>query len=182
MKRAGGDQGAARRYARALLDVAKTDADALQAELAAAGSALNGSAELQRVLGHPALPAERRRKVAAAVFTGSPLLGKLVAMLLERDRIALLPEISRQYTTLWNEQRGVIPAEAVTAAPMDTKQAEALGQALADATGKQVALRTRVDPTLLGGVMVHMAGRTYDGSVRTRLLALRERLTGPIGA
>ena len=182
MKRAGGEQGAARRYARALLDVAKADADTVQAELAAAAQALEGNAELQRVLLHPALPAEKRRKVADAVFKGSPLFARLVGLLIERDRIALLPEISRQYTSLWNASRGVVPAEAVTALPLDTKQVEALGQALADATGKQVALRTRIDPTLLGGVMVHMAGRTYDGSVRTRLLALRERLTGPIGA
>jgi F-type H+-transporting ATPase subunit delta len=162
-------QGAARRYARALLDVlitTKGDGDAVQKDLEAAAQA-------------SAVPAERRRKVAEAVFKGGSLLStRLLAMLIERDRVAALPEIARIFTSLWNEHKGVLPAEAVTAVPLDTAQREALGQALANASGKQVALTTRVDPAVLGGVVVHMGGRTFDGSVRARLTALRDRLVG----
>lgn len=178
-----GAQGAARRYAHAVLDVAaqqKADAGLVQKELASAAAAFTGNGELRRVLEHPAMPLERRRKVAHAVFAPTEaVVTRVLDLLLDRGRIGLLPEISLVFTRLWNEQRGVLPAEAVTAVPLDTKQVEALGQALADASGKEVALQARVDPAVLGGVVVHMGGRTYDGSVRARLQALRERLSAP---
>ena len=181
-----GAQGPARRYARALLDVAtaqKVEA-ALASELQQASGLLEGSAELQRALGHPALSAERRRKLAEGVFQGaSPLFLRLLGVLLENDRVPLLPEIARLFTVFWNEERGVLTAEAVTAVPLGPEQQAALGKALANASGKKVELAARVDPDLLGGVLVRMGGRTYDGSVRARLAALRDTLSGrPAGA
>jgi F-type H+-transporting ATPase subunit delta len=182
-----GAQGPARRYARALLEVAaaqKLDLAALATELAQAASVLQGSEELQRALTHPALPVERRKKVAEAVFEGaSPLLARLLGLLLERDRLELLADVSRLFTLLWNEERGVLTAEAITAVALGPEQKGALGKALANATGKKVELSARVDPSLLGGVLVRMGGRTYDGSVRARLQALRDTLSGrPAGA
>jgi F-type H+-transporting ATPase subunit delta len=182
-----GAQGPARRYARALLEVAtaqKLDLAALATELTQAAAALEGSHELQRALTHPALPVERRKKVAQAVFQGaSPLFARLLDLLLERDRLGMVSDVARLYTLLWNEERGVLTAEAVTAVALAPEQKGALGKALANATGKKVELSARVDPSLLGGVLVRMGGRTYDGTVRARLQALRDTLSGrPAGA
>jgi F-type H+-transporting ATPase subunit delta len=182
-----GAQGPARRYARALLEVVsaqKADAAALQVELQQVATLFETNQELSRVLTHPALSAERRRKVLNGVFSdASPLLRRLLDLLVERGRLELLPHLSRFYTALWNEERGVLTAEAVTAVALESAQKDALGRALATATGKKVELETVVDPALLGGVLVRMGGRTYDGSVRARLHALRETLSGrPLGA
>jgi F-type H+-transporting ATPase subunit delta len=64
----------------------------------------------------------------------------------------------------------------VTAVELDEKQREALTQALAGVSGHDVDLRTRLDPRVIGGVLVRMAGKSYDGTVRGRLKAMRARL------
>jgi ATP synthase F1 delta subunit len=99
----------------------------------------------------------------------------------ERDRLDLLPMVAAAYAKLWNAHRGVVAAEAVSAVPLDEAQTRAVAQALGRATGREVDLSSRVDPRLLGGMLVKMEGRTYDGSVRARLLALRRTLAGAEG-
>jgi F-type H+-transporting ATPase subunit delta len=70
----------------------------------------------------------------------------------------------------------VVAAEATSAVPLDPAQAQALGAALRAVSGREVELRYRVDPGVLGGVRVRMGERTYDGTVRTQLAGLRRRL------
>ena len=89
-----------------------------------------------------------------------------------------LPSIAREYGRLWNAQRGVVEAEAVSASALDETEARGVSAAVSGALGKQVELRRRVDPRLMGGLLLRMEGRVYDGSVRARLRALRERLAG----
>jgi len=178
-------QGVARRYARALLDVAlqQGDPEALRHELSAAAAVLESHAELRSALEHPALSAGARRKLVEAVWEGrgSKILVRLLALLAERGRTALVPAIEESYGALWNAHRGVVAAEAVSAVPLDEAQTRAVAEALRKATGQEVELQARADPALVGGLLVKMAGRTYDGTVRGRLRALRQRLVGPAG-
>ena len=97
-------------------------------------------------------------------------------MLAAHDRLALLPALAEEYAAAWNAAQGIVTAEAVSAAPLEPEQLNALSGALRDALGATVDLRARVDPAVLGGVLVNAGGRTYDGTVRGRLLALRRRL------
>jgi F-type H+-transporting ATPase subunit delta len=76
----------------------------------------------------------------------------------------------------------VLAAEAVSAVPLDEAQTRAVTEALRAAAGREIDLRARVDPRLLGGMLVEMEGRTYDGSVRARLVALRRAMAGTGGA
>jgi F-type H+-transporting ATPase subunit delta len=71
-----------------------------------------------------------------------------------------------------------VEAEAVSAFPMEDGETRALSAAVGRVLGKQVELREHVDPSLMGGLLLRMEGRVYDGSVRARLRALRERLAG----
>ena len=177
-----GSDGAPRRYARALLDVALQGGDpqALRGELDEATRLLQASRELQQAFEHPALPTERKMKVAAALFEGkgSALLLRFLDLLLQRRRVRILPQIAAAYAALHDAHRGVVAAEAVSATPLTPGEERALLAALTARTGKQVELRARTEPALLGGLLVHMEGRTYDGSVRTRLSALRDHLAG----
>jgi F-type H+-transporting ATPase subunit delta len=172
-----------RRYARALLDLAlqKGDAPAVQRELDEVAGLLESQDELRSVLAHPALPVEKKKAIAGALFGGAAsasLVGRLVHLLLDRQRIDALPTVARAYTRLWNAHRGIVEAEAVSATPLDAEANRALGEAVGKATGHEVALRTSVDQALLGGVLLRMEGRVYDGSVRGRLHALRDHLAG----
>lgn len=169
----------ARRYARALLETAAgrgADAPlALRDELRGFAPLVSESAELRRVLAHPGVGREPRRLLLEALAErqgASPLLRRLVAVLAARDRLGLLSEIAQAYADLANAAQGVVSAEATSAVPLTDAQRRALAGALGDA----VELRTRVDPALVGGLLVRVGGITYDGTVRTRLAALRRRL------
>jgi F-type H+-transporting ATPase subunit delta len=178
MRRA--EAGAARRYARVLLDVAVAQGDpaALREDLRRGTALLQAERELWVALTHPALAAERRRSIARAVFGGrsTPLMARLLDLLAERGRVSLLPEIERAYGEAWNTQRGVVAAEATCAVPLDPAQTRALVGALRTVSGREVELRARVDAGVMGGVVVKMGERTYDGTVRARLAGLRRRL------
>jgi F-type H+-transporting ATPase subunit delta len=175
----GGPRALARRYARALLDVAgregETTALALRDELRAFSPLVSGHAGLRRALLHPGLGAEPRRRVLAALAEragASVLLRRLLDLLASRDRVVLLPDVAEAYAELANAARGIVSAEAVSAVALPGAQVRALAAAL----GGAVELQTRVDPGLVGGLLVRVGGRTYDGTVRTRLAALRRRL------
>jgi F-type H+-transporting ATPase subunit delta len=173
----------ARRYARALHEVAVAEggdrAQKLRGELAALVALLEGNAELAATLSHRALPAEVRGRVLRAVAEqvgGSPLLSRLVALLASRERVEMLGALALAYGEELNAAQGVVAATAVSAVPLDEPQREALKSALGDAVGKRIELEGQVDPAVLGGVLVRVGGRTYDGTVRARLHALRRRL------
>ena len=95
-----------------------------------------------------------------------------------RERLELLPELERLYSRLWNAHRGVVQAEALTVDPLSEAQRTRLAQALGRLTGREVELTALPAPEILGGLVVRMDGKVYDGSVRGRLRALRERLVG----
>jgi F-type H+-transporting ATPase subunit delta len=177
--------GVARRYARALLDVVlqQGDPEALRGEMRQAVATLAGHQELRAALEHPAQSSEAKKKLVGAVWgvSTSPVMARLMGLLAERGRIALLPAIEESFGALWNAHRGVVAAEAVSAVALDEAQTRGVAEALRRATGKDVELQTRADAALLGGLLVRMAGRTYDGTVRGRLRALRERLVGEAG-
>jgi len=174
-------QGIARRYAQALLEVAAAQADParLREELRAVARLLRDNRELALAFSHPALGPERRRRLARAVLEGSgasELLLRRVDLLAERGRLGLLEAIRDAYEAAFNARRGVAAAEVRTAQPLQPAQLEALTTALRRATGGEVELTTALDPRLLGGVQVQVGGRIYDGTVRRQLERLRERL------
>jgi F-type H+-transporting ATPase subunit delta len=177
-----GGEGSARRYARALLDVALEKGDtALRQDLDDLGRLYVEHAELRTLLLHPTVPAEKKTAVIAALLRGRPtdLLQRLITLLVERDRIELLPLIAKAYVRQWNVRKGIVEAEAVSARELDDSEARAISAAASVAVGgKQIELRRRVDPGLMGGLLLRMEGRIYDGSVRARLRALREQLAG----
>jgi F-type H+-transporting ATPase subunit delta len=176
-----GGEAAARRYARALLDVAVEKGETnLGPALEELGRLYAEHAELRLLLLHPTVPPEKKTAVVAALLgRPSDLVQRLVQLLVQRDRVELLPLIAKAYVRLWNAQKGIVEAEAVSARALEETEAEALTAAASRvAGGKKVELRRRVDPGLMGGLLLRMEGRIYDGSVRSRLRALREQLAG----
>jgi len=174
------ETGAARRYARALLDLALAsgEAEGLRAELQRAVSVLEQHAELGVALGHPALTADKKRRLVEAVWEGRgrPLLVRLLVLLAGRNRLRLLPAINKAYGQAWNQHRGVLSAEVASAMALDEGQASAIHAAVERLAGKPVELSYRVEPGLLGSLRLSLAGRVYDGSLRGRLQLLRQRL------
>jgi F-type H+-transporting ATPase subunit delta len=174
-------RGSAARYARALLDVAVEESMAERAELdlAAFADLLAQHADLHRALTHPAVPAARKRaltgELTRRLATAGPV-AKLLGMLADRDRLALVPDMLALYRERLMAHQRVVRAEVTTAEPLAPEQEASLRERLARATGQTVTLTATVDPSIIGGVVTRIGSVVYDGSVAAQLAKMRERL------
>jgi F-type H+-transporting ATPase subunit delta len=175
-------RGAANRYARAIFDVASKEADIQQVgrELDEFNALIAGHEALARTLSNPAVPAPRKRAVVEQLLarfgTMSPVSSKLLLLLADGDRLALLPEITAAYASRLMDHAQVVRAELTTAVPVPADRVDALQQGLARATGRQVQLDTKVDASIIGGAVARIGSMVYDGSVTTQLQKVKERL------
>ncbi len=178
----------ARRYAEAIFDLARRDGteDAWQAALVAAAVVL-ASDEALRIVENPAIPIVERRRAVRAALTAEGVrdsvasavgskLDNLVAVLVERRRVAQLPIIAREYGRLLDRQRGVVAAVVTSASPLTADETAAVRVRVEAMTGAAVSLRTEVDPALIGGLTVRIGDRLLDASIRGRLERLRSQL------
>jgi F-type H+-transporting ATPase subunit delta len=174
---------AAMRYGRALFDVAlaeRQDLDQIARELADLAALVAGNQELGRALTHPAIPPARKRAVVEALLSHSPvnvLLSRTLLLLAERDRLALLSDVSDAFRSRLMDHQQVVRAELTTAIELPADRVSALQQGLAAATGRKVQLDVRVDPSIVGGAVTKIGSTVYDGSVTTQLERLRRKLT-----
>jgi F-type H+-transporting ATPase subunit delta len=171
----------AARYAKALLDVAikESDPERAEQELAAFVDLVRTNPELQRTLANPVVSAADKRAIAQQILERqkpTTPVGKLVLLLALRGRLALLPDLLDVYRKRLMEHRNVLSAEVTTAAPLSPERAAQLQQRLANATGRTVTMTTRVDASIIGGVVTRIGSIVYDGSVATRLAKVRDRL------
>ena len=173
---------AAIRYARALLDVAvkeKADLELIENELTQFADLFKQYPLLEKVLLNPAVPVPRKRAAVADILARaqlSPILAKLLALLTDRDRLVLLPELLASYRDRLMDYRHVVRAEVTTAAPIDAARAEAIQRGLAKLSGRTVTMSTRIDPSIIGGVVARIGSTVYDGSVTTQLQRMKQKL------
>jgi F-type H+-transporting ATPase subunit delta len=173
---------AALRYARALFDVAVKEAVDLQVveqELTAFADLFTHHDTLRKVLLNPAVPAPRKRATVAALLERmkvSQVVGKLMMLLAERDRLMLVPDLVDGYRERLLAHRHIVRAEVTTAAPLAADRTEAIGRSLAAATGRQVTLATRVDSSIIGGIVTRIGSTVYDGSITGQLARMKQRL------
>ena len=175
----------ARRYARALLELGRDDGqiDRLGADLERfAGFLASGPAEVTNVMSNPVFTNAERRAVLDRLLPAIALHPNVVSflrLLLDKDRFGALADIVREYRALADTEAGRVRATVTAAVELPADTRAAVASALAQATGKQVVLDTRIDPALLGGIVAQVGGRVYDASLRTRLERLQLNLVNP---
>jgi F-type H+-transporting ATPase subunit delta len=175
---------AAGRYARALFDVvlkeAPSDLEVVETQLRELSALFSGDAALASVLGNPAVPVTKKIALTKALLdrAGSlpAPLSKLMLMLAERDRFPLLPQIVRVYGERLMDHQQVLRGHVTTAVALPAEKLRTLEEGLARATGRKVMLETRVDPSIIGGVVTRLGSTVYDGSVTTQLDRLKQSL------
>jgi F-type H+-transporting ATPase subunit delta len=171
----------ARRYAKALLEIgiAQQTYDALGKELDRAADTLRGSPELRNALENPIFPMSKRKLILDELsrrLALSRTVRNFVMLLLDKGRIASLPEIARVHRALIDEHAGRVRATITSARPLDPALEQRLRTALEKQSGKVVILEKREDPSIVGGLVTQLGDVLYDGSVKTQLQALREQL------
>lgn len=172
------------RYARAMADVIadnKLDAAKVVEQIRSLVAAFQASRELREVWESPAIPGEQKRKLLDALaarigITDRPVRD-FIAVLIDKSRIALLPEIAGQLDTELNSRSGRIDGEIISARELGPEQRTALLTELARLTGKVVLPHYATDANLLGGVKVRVGSTIYDGSVRGQLQRIHQQLT-----
>ncbi len=171
----------ARRYAKALLDIGKEEGKYLDygKELEAFLGLCEKTPELLGVLSSKIIPSDERRRILDFVLGKggfSEVIKRFFQVLLEKERIGFLREISSYYTKLCDELQGIVRAKVTTAFTLKNKSVEKLEEALKRFTGKKVILEMMEDPNLIGGVVVQIGDLVIDGSIKAQLEGLKESL------
>ena len=169
-------------YANALADVALAQGAAEPAlkQLADFGTAVAGSAELRNSLASPAVPREAKHgvieKIAARLGAGK-IVRNFLFVIVDHQRIPMLPEIIATFEEVIRQRQGIAEAEISTAIELSAAQKKRFAQTLEKLTGKKIQAKYSLEPALLGGAIVRVGDTVYDGSVRNSLNEMRARLT-----
>jgi F-type H+-transporting ATPase subunit delta len=172
------------RYARALFDVALREAPAdlekIQAQIDDLSGLFTQHPALAGAMGNPAVPVSKKVAVAKALIERSggiaAPLARLIVMLAERDRLMALPAIARVYRDRLMDHQKIVRGEVTTAIALPPEKLRALEEGLERATGRRVVLDTRIDPSIIGGVVTRLGSTVYDGSVTTQLQKMKQAL------
>lgn len=169
-----------RRYAAALFAAAsKSDAvDQVESDLGLVSLTVGSSPALWEAITSPIVPPQKKRAIFEDLFQGKvhEITLLYLRLLVDKRREEAITRTEEEYVLLANEARGIVEAEATTATPLDEVQQGQLASKLSATTGKQIRLECKVDPTVIGGVLVRIGDRVIDGSVKGQLAAIRETL------
>lgn len=172
------------RYARALVHAVVNPESGLDpkqalAELRTFSGMVRESSELRHVLLSPAVSLSKKRAVVRRFATAIPLsrlVQNLLFVAIDRRRTDILDDIADAFELALDERLGIVRAEVKSAAPLSGEQQSQIEQELSRVSGKQVRCDYEIDPELIGGVVARIGSTVYDGSVRTQLENMRERL------
>jgi F-type H+-transporting ATPase subunit delta len=174
----------ARRYARALLDAAGTNADVVLEQLEQLSAFFDGQKELFSAMASPALTRTQRTALTDAVIHAIPGMHATVVNLLklmtDRNRFSTLPFITRQFRDLVDARQGRLRGRVTSATKLGDGQVAAIKTSLEGITKKSVVLELKVDPALIGGVVAQVGSKQYDGSLRNQLNEMAQSLSRPV--
>lgn len=141
-------------------------------------SVLEASPQLRRFLAAPQIQAADKRALVRSALSErlDPLLVRFLELVIEKHREALLEEVLTAWADLLDARANRQSATVTTAVPADPEWVTRVREALELATGKTIVLEERVDPSLLGGLVVRTGDTVIDGSLKSRLTTLRQRL------
>jgi F-type H+-transporting ATPase subunit delta len=173
--------GVAGRYASALFSLAQENRQTgeVAAALATVESMIAESPDLQRLVRSPVFSSDVQIKALDALLARAGVSGisaNFVRLVAIKRRLFALRDMIRDYNKLYDAARGVTRAEVTSAAPLNDAQISALKDQLRGTAGKDVDLQLKVDAAIIGGLIVKLGSRMVDGSLRTKLNAIRTRM------
>ena len=171
------------RYAAALFEIAKDDKQLGQVEsdVKSFQGMLGESEELRRLVRSPVISAEDQAKALAALLAKAGISGttaNFLALITRNRRLFAIGDMLKNFRALLARERGEVSADVASAHPLSADQMNALKDALKAQVGKDVQINTRVDPNLLGGLVVKVGSRMIDSSLRTKLNNLKVAMKG----
>jgi F-type H+-transporting ATPase subunit delta len=171
------------RYASALFDLASEGGvvTSVEGDLDLLDQALRETPDLVALIRNPEISRDAAARAIGAVGEVLGLQGltkNFLGVLAANRRLSVLPQVIAAFHAIAAAARGEVNAEVASAHPLDDGQIEALRQKLSAREGRNVKLRARVDPDLLGGLVVTVGSKRIDSSIRTRLNMLAQAMRG----
>ena len=180
---AASEVGLAGRYATALFELAQ-DAravDRVADDLAKLTRALEASTDLQRLVRSPVITREDQGRAMGALLKAldvHPLTAQTIGLIAQKRRLFVVADIIAAYRRLVAALKGEVTAEVATARALKPAEEAELAAALKQALGRDVAIESRVDPALIGGIVVKVGSRMIDNSLRNKLQRLQLAMRG----
>jgi len=171
------------RYASALFQLASEQkaVAAVESDLDKLGEAITSSADLSALINSPRVSRDDAAKVMdgiVSVLGLSPVTKNFLGVLANNRRLSALPDIVRAFASIAAAARGEVTAEVTSAHALTATQLKALAAKLKEREGKDVKIKTTVDPEVLGGLVVRIGSTQIDSSIRTRLNSLAQAMKG----
>lgn len=172
------ESGVAGRYASALFELARDESklDEVEAGVNAVAAMIDGSEDLQRMMRSAVISAEDQQKAIAAVMAKAGISGyvaSFVELAAKNRRIFAVPDMLKAFSVILARHRGETNAVVTSAEPLSDAALAALKTTLKDAMKKDVRIESRVDPSIIGGLIVRAGSRQIDSSLKTKLNSLK---------
>jgi len=170
---------AAIRYAKAILEIAdsKKAASQVSADMALVSSTINTNLELNTFIQSPTINVEQKESALLAIFADSNAVTKsLFRLLMENKRFEILDAIALEYNKLFDIMNGVEVAKVTTAIAMDAALEAKVSAKIATFSDKKITIENTIDPSIIGGFILRIGDKQYNGSVANRLQVLKREL------
>ena len=173
--------GIASRYASALFELAKEDGalKALESDAAALSETLSASADLREVISSPMISRDDQANAIRAIAAKmglSALTSNTLALMADKRRLFVLPQLLSALADMIATEKGEVTAEVTAARALTAAQSKKLAETLKARVGKTVKLKTTVDESLIGGLVVKLGSTMIDTSVKAKLAALQNAM------
>jgi len=166
-------------YARSLFEVAKDQdkLDVVRDQLGEFADALNETRELQVFFFSPYFSTQEKEDgLERAVADADPVVLNFLKLLIEKHRMPVIFRVRADFERMWEEENKLLPVEITSAVELDQEIVTQLGDRISEQTGRKVELSSRVEPDILGGIVVQVGNSVLDASVRNRLDQLRRQV------
>ena len=167
-------------YARALFESAMENGvlDEIQEQLAVWADALGENKDLQTFFFSPRFSSSEKKDAIRRIIDGADeRFYNFLEMLAERHRLPVTFRIRRAFDEMWREEHKLLPVEVTSAVELDEGLVRSVGERIEERTGRRIELTSRVDPDIIGGLVLRVGNKVLDASVHGRLERLRRQIT-----
>ena len=166
-------------YSRALFEAAteQDKLDVVREQVGQFADAVNDNRDLAVFFFSPYFSTEEKKEGLGKVVEGADeTVRNFLELLIEKHRVPAIQRIRREYDALWEEANKLLPVEVTSAIELDPQTVEQIGDKIGERTGRKVQLESKVDPDILGGIVVRVGDRILDASIANRLESLRKQV------
>ena len=166
-------------YSRALFEAAQDQdkLDDVREQVGAFADAIDENRDLAVFFFSPYFSTEEKKEGLGKVLDGADdIVRNFLELLVEKHRMPAIHRIRREYESLWEEENKLLPVEITSAIELDEDTVKQIGDKIGERTGRKVQLESKVDPDILGGIVVRVGDRILDASIANRLESLRKQV------